>query len=368
MIIGVYFNTNTFTRIREGADLNELKYLVQEAIPERVEVFVFSPENINWRNKKIKGLAYDMGNKKWKPAVFSFPDAVYDRATFPEREKKTGHEVRRRLRKEYNIIFMNNKHYFNKWETHLALSFYPDLAEYLLHTEIYSHPLLLDKFLNRYKTVYIKDSAGKLGHNIYKIQKEYNGRYILFNQKNGKINRSILELDSLNDRIVNYELQGKTIIIQQGIELASVENRPFDIRILVQKNGTGKWNVVDKSIRVAADKNSIVTNISAGGEAKKFKEVIPIVFPRFYEDIERQLNTMSVSICRCLEKKYGRLGELGIDAALDIQGKVWLLEVNGKPAKACIHNSGDSELIHTAYSNIIGYFKYVTEDSRQRLE
>ncbi len=365
MKIGVYFNRNIFTRIGKGAELNELKYLVQEAIPEGVEIFVFYPGQISWWNKKIKGLGYDVEEKRWKPSTFSFPDAVYDRATFPEKEKEIGHEVRRRLREEFNIIFLNSKHYFDKWETHKVLAQSKELTGFLPHTKIYSHPLILEKFVNKYKTVYIKDSAGRLGQNIFKIQREGRGKYIAFNQKERKIYRSRLELNSLNDRIVNNELQGKTLIIQQGIELARLGNRPFDIRVLVQKNSRGKWEIVDKSIRIAPYKDSVVTNISSGGEAKGFSEVIAVVFPEKQREIENQINTMSRKICCCLENKYGRLGELGIDAALDEQGRVWLLEVNGKPAKSCIHNSGNPELIHTAYSNIIKYFKYITEGNSQ---
>ena len=366
MKIGVYFNANTFKRVQSGVVLNELKYLVQEAIPEGVEIFVFSTGGISWWNKKIKGLGYDADEKKWKPEIFDFPDAVYDRATFPEKEKEIGHEVRKRLREEYNIIFLNSKHYFNKWETHKCLSLNRLLRSFLPPTEIYSHPFILEKFLNRYKTVYIKDSAGRLGRNIFKIQKDDRGLYIGFIQKDQGIYRYKLDLESLNDRIINNELEGKTLIIQKGIELARLKNKPFDIRILVQKNGSGKWEVIDKSLRVAVSKDSVVTNISAGGEAKKFREVIPMVFPGLEDDIEKQINTMSISICNCLEKKYGPLGELGIDAALDEKGKVWLLEVNGKPAKSCIHNSNDLELIHTAYSNIIRYFKYLAAGSTQK--
>ncbi|MDF2671738.1 MAG: RimK domain protein ATP-grasp [Clostridiales bacterium] len=366
MKIGVYFNANTFKRVRSGVIFNELKYLVQEGIPEGVEIFVFSPKNISWWNQKIRGLGYDVDEKKWKPEILDFPDAVYDRATFPEKEKEIGHEVRKRLKEEYNIIFLNSKHYFDKWETHKSLSLYPELRSFLLPTEIYSHPFILEKFLNKYKTVYIKDSAGRLGRNIFKIQKEDSGLYIGFIQKEGEIYHNRLDLESLNDRITNNELEGKTLIIQKGVELARFQDKPFDIRILVQKNGSGKWEVVDKSIRVAVSKDSVVTNISAGGEAKKFREVVPVVFPRLEDDIEKQINTMSISICKCLEKKYGPLGELGIDAALDDKGKVWLLEVNGKPAKSCVHYSNDLELIHTAYSNIIKYFKYLATGSTQK--
>lgn len=359
MLVGVYFNRATFNQIRRGKILNELRYLVQEGIPEKVEFFVFCPRGIEWWNKKINGLGYSIKDGRWKAGKFNFPDAVYDRATFPAKEKEIGHEVRKILRDDYNIIFLNTKHYFNKWETHQTLSHCSKLRRYLPATELYNHPLILEKFLNRFKTIYIKDSAGKLGHNIFKVQRHDGEKFLITHQKNGEVYHDTLNTQDLYNRLKNGEFSGKTVIVQQGIPLAKTQDKPFDIRILVQKNGCGKWEMVDKSIRVAAASNSVVTNISSGGEARSFSDVIPMIFPKHAGAIEMELNNMSINICRCLEERYGRLGELGIDAALDAEGKIWLLEVNGKPAKTCIHNSNNPELIHTAYSNIVKYYKYL---------
>lgn len=364
MKVGIYFNRATFNQVRRGKILNELKYLVQEGIPEDVEFFVFCPFGIEWWNKKINGLRYSVHENRWKKSTFSFPDAIYDRATFPEKEKEIGHEVRRILKQDYKILFLNTKHYFNKWETHKILSKSLELKEYLPDTEIYNHPFILEKFLKKYKTIYVKDSGGRLGRNIFKVEKADEGGYIVSIQKNGKVYHGKLDIKGLQERIINGELAEKTVIIQQGINLARFNGRPFDIRILVQKNGRGKWMVVDKSIRVAGNRNSVVTNISAGGEVRKFTEIVPILFPNNADDIEKQVNTISINVCKCLEERYGRLGELGIDAALDAYGKVWLLEVNGKPAKTCVHNSNNPELIHTAYSNIVKYFKYIYNNAQ----
>jgi hypothetical protein len=37
--------------------------------------------------------------------------------------------------------------------------------------------------------------------------------------------------------------------------------------------------------------------------------------------------------------------------------KVWIIEVNGKPAKLCIYHSGDISLINKTCHNIISYSK-----------
>lgn len=359
MLIGVYFNRTIFNQIRRGKILRELEYLVQEGIPEGVEFFVFCPRGIEWWNKKIDGLSYDLEDGSWKEKKFDFPDGIYDRATFPEEEKEIGHEVRKILRKDHNIIFLNTKHYFDKWETHQALSSFSELRKYLPETKLYNHQLILERLLNKYETVYIKDSAGKLGHNIFKVQRNDSGKYTISHQKNDIVYHKVINSKELYNTLKTGDLSGKNIIAQQGVSLAKLKGKPFDIRILVQKNPFGKWELVDKSIRVAAADNSVVTNISSGGEVKSFKEVVPMIFPKLSKDIEKDISNMSLDISRRLEERYGRLGELGIDAALDSNGRLWLIEVNGKPAKSCVHNSNNPQLIHKAYHNLVKYFKYL---------
>lgn len=359
MLIGVYFNRAIFNQIRKGKILRELEYLVQEGTPEGVEFFVFCPRGIEWWNKKINGLGYNIDDGSWKIRKFDFPDGIYDRATFPEEEKEIGHEVRKILRKDHNIIFLNTKHYFDKWETHRILYPFPELREYLPETKLYNHQLILERMLNKYETVYIKDSAGKLGHNIFKVQGHGSKKYTIAHQKNSIVYHEMINSKELYSTIKTGELSGKIVIVQQGISMAKFQGKPFDIRILVQKNPFGKWELVDKSIRVAATDNSVVTNISSGGEVKSFKEVVPMIFPKLSRGIEKEIFNMSMNICRRLEERYGRLGELGIDAALDSNGRLWLFEINGKPAKSCIHSSNNPQLIHRAYSNLVKYFKYL---------
>jgi glutathione synthase/RimK-type ligase-like ATP-grasp enzyme len=355
MILGVYFNQKNFRRLYKKILEAKMNYLAEEAIKEDVQVLVFSPFSIDWITKNMNGLMYNSISKIWELVVCPFPDIIYDRATFPEKEKKIGRFVRENLYTKYQIPFINNKSCFNKLETHLVLSNSSEIIKHLPDTTKYFHPCQLISFLEKYNSVYIKDSGGKLGKNIFKVQRSEDGFYILSHQSSDSKYSYKLTLQEIHDRLDAYKRLGRNLIIQQGIEVALLDQHPFDVRVLAQKNGLKQWELVDKSIRVAAP-GSIVTNISNGGGVKRFDEVIPALFSNSIS-IASEIEFLVIAVCEALEKKYGSLGELGIDIAIGKDGKVWLLEVNGKPAKLCIYHSGNVELIHRSCINIIKYSK-----------
>lgn len=357
MILGIYFNEKNFKRLYKGRLEPKMNFLAEEALKEEVQVLVFSPLSIDWLSKNINGLIYNSVSKKWELAVYPFPDIIYDRATFLEKEKEIGRFARDRLKKECKISFVNNKSYFNKLETREVLSNNSSIIKYLPDTARYSHPCQIIDFLAKYNSVYIKDSGGKLGKNIFKLQKAPDEFYILSYQNFGNKYSDKLTLQEIHNKFEANKLLGMNILIQQGIDIAALDEHPFDVRILAQKNETQSWEVVDKSMRVAAP-GSIVTNISSGGEVKRFNEVISLLFSNSAA-ISSEVDMLVITVCEALEKEYGKLGELGIDVAIDKSGKVWLLEVNGKPAKLCIYHSGNTELINRSCRNIVRYSKNV---------
>lgn len=359
MILGIYVNNRNLKRLYNGELQWKMNFLAEEAAKQSVQLIVFSLSCVDWHINKINGLAYNSDKRIWNMGIFPFPDVIYDRATFTDKEKKAGKFVRDRFAKEYTIPFLNTKSYFNKLETHEVLSKSPIIVQYLPKTSKYNHPFQIVEFLDRYSSVYVKDSAGKLGKNIYKIQRASDELYYLKYQVNKKNQTDKLTLQEIDRIITRDKLHGKNIIIQQGIDVALLDNHPFDIRCLVQKNGLMNWEVTDKSIRLAAP-GSVVTNVSSGGEVKQFNEIVPLLFSNSI-DISNEIDTLLIKVCSYLEKTYGSLGELGIDIAIDYTGRIWLIEVNGKPAKLCIYHSGNIELINKACNNIISYSKRLYE-------
>lgn len=363
MILGIYFNQRNIKKLYKGKLRSKMNIFAQEAINEEVQLLVFSPSSVNWICENINGLIYNSVRRKWETAIFPFPDVIYDRATFPDKEKEIGKLVRHRLNKEYKIPFLNTKSYFNKLETYKVLSVDSAIINYLPDTVKYTHPYQLIDFMDKYNSIYIKESGGKLGRNIFKLQRVQDELYTLSYQSRGNRYHRNFTLQEIHNELVANKLLGKTILIQQGIDVAALNEHPFDIRVLVQKSGMMNWIIVDKSIRLAAP-GSVVTNVSSGGEVKKYSDVVPILFSNS-EEISKEIDMLLLKVCNCLENTYGTLAELGIDIAIDSNGKVWLIEVNGKPSKLCIYHSGNLELISKTCNNIVEYSKELYNQSKE---
>lgn len=337
----------------------KMNFLAQSALREGVHLLVFTPSGLNWHSENVCGLTYDAEKKKWKNIECAFPNIIYDRATFGAKEKEVGRFVRQRLNKEYEIPFINSKSYFDKWETHLVLSKASPVKNHLPDTSRYQHPFQIADFVDKYDSAYMKDSAGRLGRNIYKVQKAEDDLYTLNYQMKGVKCSEKLSVEKIHSFLVEDKFFEKKVIIQQGIDMAQLNDHPFDVRVLAQKKDMNAWEVVDKSLRVAAP-GSIVTNISSGAKVGKFNQLIPSVFSDS-ASISNDMDELVINVCSQLEKTYGRLGELGIDIAIDKSGKTWLIEVNGKPSKLCIYHSGDLVLIDKACTNIARYAKELFE-------
>ncbi|MDF2660707.1 MAG: hypothetical protein K0Q94_3498 [Paenibacillus sp.] len=126
-------------------------------------------------------------------------------------------------------------------------------------------------------------------------------------------------------------------LLQRWIDIRNPEGRVFDVRVLMQKDGTGQWETSGMAIREGSA-NSITSNLKSGGRAHEVAAYLNRLFPSDKADaLMEKLCELSVYIPPYLEERYGRrLADLGLDFAIDRSGCLWLLEVNIKPGKAVI--------------------------------
>ncbi|GEM_PF-4402130 len=72
-----------------------------------------------------------------------------------------------------------------------------------------------------------------------------------------------------------------------------------------------------------------------------------------------KLKGLSRKVARLLEKRFVMLGELSVDFALDTEGKVWIIEVNGKPDRNLFFALRDEELIQRILARPLEYACYL---------
>lgn len=133
-------------------------------------------------------------------------------------------------------------------------------------------------------------------------------------------------------------------IVQQGIDLLKDEGSIFDVRVLVQKDYTGEWDVTGMACRVGKN-GSIISNLSSGGRGQKIEDVLKrnIPYQETRERIIEDIKFISIEATKTLERSIGQCGEMGIDVGIDNNGKVWFIEANIRPARYVFNLIGESD-------------------------
>jgi len=102
---------------------------------------------------------------------------------------------------------------------------------------------------------------------------------------------------------------------------------------MVAKDGSGCWSI-PIVVAKAAQHGAFLTNVSSSAEYVLMKEILEWIMkqlPGKNIDVLKQLTYLSLKAATALDNQFGPLGKLGIDAVIDVLGKIWLIEANGNP-------------------------------------
>jgi len=213
-----------------------------------VKIIKFKGSGIDWRNRRIKGMVLEDG--KWSKAVTPMPDAVYNRCytdstkTVERLEKIIG---KRKVFNEFTL--------FDKYTIFRILS-KSKLKPFAIPTFKYSSEVLI-RLLYHQGAALIKPSKGSMGSHVYKITVENNIYKVYLHSTLSP--RTFEKAESLFIFLAAI-MKWKSFIIQPFINFTRLDGNMFDIRLLVQKNGKGLWEVTGDASRVCY-KSSFVTNL-----------------------------------------------------------------------------------------------------------
>jgi len=137
-------------------------------------------------------------------------------------------------------------------------------------------------------------------------------------------------------------------IVQARLWLMRWRGRIFDIRVLVQKDGTGTWRVTGMGLRVGP-RGSIVSNLYGGGRAAPLEPVLQeLLRQRSPEDVRAEGQQLALRIAELIDGASVRVAELGIDLALDTSERLWFLEANSATGRTVFRRLGPPEVARAA--------------------
>lgn len=217
----------------------------------------------------------------------------------------------------------------SKWIKTKVLLQNNELRSFIPETRLFNRSNLLI-MLKKYKMVYVKPIHGSFGIGVIRVESknskggnEY--RYHL-ETKVEKFNNYDACFSSLNKNKLN-----RKYIVQQGIDLLTYKERPFDIRIMVQRSEQRPWETTGLIGRLAHPKK-IVTNYHSQGKPLPLDSLLK----SYIKESEKQeytyfLKKFGVNVAKHLQTKYPGFREIGVDVGIDSNLHPWILEVNTAP-------------------------------------
>ncbi|WP_276352899.1 YheC/YheD family protein [Cohnella caldifontis] len=338
--------------IRTGQEMGVLTYVV-------------TVKNFKVKAPRLLGYTIHADQDAWVKEWFPRPHVVYNR--IPQREDERLPEVKRKLRSivKQPDIHLFNRRFFNKWSLFRWLNRNPATRRLIPETKMLTRPEVLSQLLKRHRMLYLKPIRGKAGVGIMTVrvvpEKPLPFKLQIQEERGSKLYRcsSLLRLWGHVSRY--SEEIGEQYIAQQGIPLVKVNDRPFDLRVLAQKNQYGKWDLTGIGARVAGN-SSITTHVPRGGNIDDPEKLLTGIFGK--EKASSVLDAVRKAVLLAARQieiaSRHRLGEMSMDLGVDRSGNVWFLEANSKPMKF-----DETEIRKTSLQRIFQYSLYLHRRSRQ---
>lgn len=269
----------------------------------------------------------------WKKSTVPYPQVVHNRIHSRKREQSPRFiDLTNEL--QINNVPYFNDHFLNKWEVHEILKEYEHLYSYMPDTVLLTSRDVLFEMLENYNCVFVKPVHGSQGRNIFRIHKTDIDTYSLdYTTFSGDIETYHQSFTSLFQSLFS-RLKQHTFIVQQCISLLMYKEKPLDFRVLCQKQSSEKWQLTSAVARVSS-KDEFVSNLARGGEIQKVHDVLLENFDvKEVPHIKRLIKDLALEVAEIIDgSANGMYAELGIDLALDKNGKPTIIEVNTKPSK-----------------------------------
>lgn len=345
-----------FMTLHQEAEKSYSTEIAKRAGSFGLTVFRFCPADIQPGTALLKGFVYEQD--EWKPSLQPLPAFIYDRCFYSKGDRSAkSRPIAEWLKNRPDTVFLG-KGLPDKWAVHQAimkdstLSFYlPDTAQIDTAKDIL--PLLF-----RERQCMLKPVKGAQGRGI--IALSLSGKTIEAVYHNGA-NKKTKGFSSIEEFEIwmNLFLKQSTspYLIQPLLQLTDRSRYPFDIRILMQKDGSGNWAERGRGIR-RGYQGSFISNLGSGGEALSYEDWFQRLSRRqaylFHDDLSTILSKLPI----VLEQSFSSLFELGIDIGYSRDGSIWILDVNSKPGRQLIMQTQPDQK-NNLYEAPLAYCKHL---------
>lgn len=312
----------------------QIRHLAIGAQEAHVVPFIFSITTVSLKNRTVKAMV-PVGTEELLYITVPLPDVLYNRGTYPDLKlRRKARRIRQHMERVLGIPSVNSIAGFNKWNTYSALRFFPQTRQLLPEAQLLGDRQSFTAFVKRHQRVFLKADKGSWGREVLSVDAGppyAPGCRVKGYLRNKPISRTLPHINRLYS-FLRARLSKDKWVVQRAIQRATLFERFFDLRVVLQKDDRAVWQIPHVLVNWA-HRGEVVTNRMNRADfltAEEFMGFWGGDAPRFAAMVANATEAAH-RIAHVLEARFGVLGELGLDIGLDDKGRPWLFEANAKP-------------------------------------
>ncbi|CAM3741610.1 YheC/YheD family protein [Cohnella lubricantis] len=331
------------------AEASFIRRLIRDGAKLGLDVFAFSPST--WDEAQDSVLAWTWRGG-WIREARPAPSLAYDRAWPRDGAAYERHRTSmNRMRASGRLRLLNSK-LPGKAAVLRALLRAPELRRWLPPTALYRGEASLTAWLDRCGgAAFLKPSSGSQGRRVIVLSRDSGMSGIVTVRGRTSSNRSyrlIGQPESEAIARIHRWIGNRTYLMQPALELQGLDGEPFDLRILMQRDGEGRWARTGLAARRGRS-GAVTTNLHGGGEARNAQQYLTDLFgEREADSLLAELQDAADAVLIRIEESFGPFAELGLDFGIDRTGQCWFLEANSKPGRASMACAGEAAAAEAA--------------------
>lgn len=354
--VGILLNNSTYRRISSGRIGTESlsNYEEAAAIYGLVPCF-FTIRHISLETGEVTGFMpkRPFGYTRVRIPI---PRAIHMRAIYSHRRERS--QIEDLIQRGFFVY--NGRTRYGKDAIHRMLEQDPEVTPALPHT-VKATAASIRTMLHEYGDLVLKPCSGSVGVGIMRLRINPPGSLLTYSRSSPSAKgwRTVKLAAGNLHPLIYQRIRRTPFLAQERIPLAEYKGRPFDIRVTVQRGGSGAWEVAGMFAKTSPPR-TFVSNIAQGGSAYQ----VPYILQNSLPDLPvplmmKRITEFSLHIARVLSLFIPYAADFGLDIGITADGKLYFIECNGCDQRYGFLEAGMEEAWRTAYRNPMAFARYL---------
>jgi hypothetical protein len=359
-LIGIFVSETKLRKLLAGKVDPVYRLYAQVLRKNKGLAVFFSPERIDWNKDKVEGVVRVTVDQQeiWTDESLPIPSVIYDRC-FGRKNRRQSKILREKCATHSPTVkVLNAVTKLGKQQIYTLCSQIPRLQKNLPRWDIL-RPDNIDTLLEQFPIAYIKPDKLAKGKGVTKVSRISSGFLVEQHRKNKNYRQMCSSTAQVLQELEPYISDYGFMIVQDAITLMKFRGRPFDFRLLLQKDISGCWKKTGIAGRISG-KGSVISSPRSGGSVLTYDKVMTDLSKTKRSKIAASMLNLALDLAETMDNLIGPFVELGFDLGVDIKGQVKIIEINGIPLKVSIERLKDRKISRAAHVNPIRYAIYMS--------